>query len=108
MEMQREEFGDMTGADSRTASGDRVVTDRLAAKAHEAVDRAAEKSGAAEHEIREQAKRASEQWRRSGAAVREAAGERARQLETFIERNPLLGAGIAFFAGLAVSALLRR
>jgi ElaB/YqjD/DUF883 family membrane-anchored ribosome-binding protein len=108
MEVTRDELGDMSGADSRNAAGDRSVTDRLAARAHEAVDRAAERSGAAEHEIREQAKRASEQWRRSEARVREAAGERARQLETFIERNPLLGAGIAFVAGLALSALLRR
>ena len=108
MDIKRDEFVDTVGADSRTAAGDRAVTDRLAARAHDAVDRAAEKSGAAEVEIREQAKRASDQWRRSEARVREAAGERARQLETFIERNPLLGAGIAFFAGLAVSALLRR
>jgi ElaB/YqjD/DUF883 family membrane-anchored ribosome-binding protein len=90
------------------ADGDRAVTDRIAARAHDAVDRAAEKSGAAEHEIREQARRASEQLRRSEARVREAAGESARQVESFIERNPLMGAGIAFVAGLAISALLRR
>jgi ElaB/YqjD/DUF883 family membrane-anchored ribosome-binding protein len=105
MDMKREDMGD-GGANARGA--DRAVTDRIAARAHEAVDRAADKSGAAEHQIREKAQQASEQLRRSEERVREVAGESARQVERFLERNPLMGVGLAFVAGLAISALLRR
>lgn len=96
------------GTKQSAAATDTKTTDRLAEKAHETVDRVAERSASAEREVRDQARKASKQIHRSEEKARELASESARQVENYIEKNPLISAGIAFVAGLALSALLRR
>lgn len=85
-----------------------TTTERLAEKAHKTVDRAAERSAPTERELRDKARRASERLRESEEKARAVASDSARQVESYIERNPFMAAGIALLAGLAISALLRR
>jgi ElaB/YqjD/DUF883 family membrane-anchored ribosome-binding protein len=104
--MSSQNEGLANGGHERAAASS--TTDRLAEKAHETVDRVAERSAPAERELREQARKASERVRETEAKARDFAGDSARQLESYIERNPIMGAGVAFLAGLVVSTLLRR
>jgi ElaB/YqjD/DUF883 family membrane-anchored ribosome-binding protein len=84
------------------------ATDKFAAKAHETVDRVAERTAATERDLRERADRASARIHETEERAKAMASDTAKNLESYIERNPLMSAGIAFAAGLVLSGLLRR
>jgi ElaB/YqjD/DUF883 family membrane-anchored ribosome-binding protein len=76
--------------------------------AHETVDRVAESANYAEKEVRNAAGRAAEHAREMQEQAIAAAEENVQKARSYIEENPLMSAGIAFAAGVIISALLRR
>jgi ElaB/YqjD/DUF883 family membrane-anchored ribosome-binding protein len=92
----------------RNHSTENPTTERLAAMAHDTVDRVAESATYAEQEVRSAASRAAEQARNYGEQAKAAADENVQKARSFIEENPLMSAGIAFAAGIVFSALIRR
>jgi ElaB/YqjD/DUF883 family membrane-anchored ribosome-binding protein len=84
------------------------TTDRLASMAHETLDRVSTTANRAEHEVRGAATRAADSAKHLQARATDAANDNARMLRSYAERNPLITAGIAFAAGVLVSALVRR
>ena len=84
------------------------TSDRLASMAHETIDRVAPKANRAENEVRGAAARAADGAKLMQGQAVEAAQENVRKLRSYIESNPLTTAGIAFAAGVLVSALVRR
>jgi ElaB/YqjD/DUF883 family membrane-anchored ribosome-binding protein len=85
-----------------------TTTDRLASKAHETIDRVKETADYAEQHARDAAARTAEKAREVRDQVRQTADESYDKARTYVERNPLAAAGIAFAAGLLLSSLLRR
>jgi ElaB/YqjD/DUF883 family membrane-anchored ribosome-binding protein len=84
------------------------TSDRLASMAHETIDRVAPKANRAEHEVRGAAAKAADSARLMQGQAAQAAEENVRKLRSYIESNPLTTAGIAFAAGVLLSALVRR
>jgi ElaB/YqjD/DUF883 family membrane-anchored ribosome-binding protein len=83
------------------------TTDRLASMAHETIDRVTPKANRAENEVRGAATRAVD----TAKLMREhvgAAQDNLRKARSYAESNPLITAGIAFAAGVLLSALIRR
>lgn len=85
-----------------------ATTQRVAERAHQTIDRAAEVAAEAEESVRTSAQRATERLREGEERARESFDDSVNRLRTYVEQNPLAAAGIAFAAGLLVSALLRR
>jgi ElaB/YqjD/DUF883 family membrane-anchored ribosome-binding protein len=83
-------------------------TERLAERAHESIEGAAETAAHAEREIRRAATEAAERFRRSEAEVAELLDQNLRRVRDYIEKNPVQSAAIAFAAGVVLSSLLRR
>ncbi len=83
------------------------TTDRLASMAHETIDRVTPKANRAEHQVRGAATRAADTGKLMQEHV-EAAQENLHKARSYAESNPLITAGIAFVAGVLLSALIRR
>ena len=92
------------------ANGDSTnpTTDRLAVMAHETIDRVAVSANTAEHGVRGAAARTAETAKHARDQAVAAAGENLGNARSYIGRNPLTAAGIAFAAGALLSALIRR
>ena len=84
------------------------TTDHFAAKAHETVDSIAERAQGAEREVRKAAERTAKQARQLRDEYAETAEEGLRRAGSYLESNPLAVAGIAFVAGVLLSAMIRR
>lgn len=97
--------GNQNAAPSRRSG---QTTEHLAAKAHETVDRVARTAAEAEEEVRARAAEVARKARQSEERAMQAAEESLGKAEAYVRKNPLLSAGIAFAAGVALSALLRR
>jgi ElaB/YqjD/DUF883 family membrane-anchored ribosome-binding protein len=95
-------------AHTRGRNSDTPTTDRLASMAHDTIDRVAETANDAEREVRGAATRGAEHAREAQDHAKEVADENLRKVRSFLEDNPLLGAGIAFVAGVVLSSLIRR
>jgi ElaB/YqjD/DUF883 family membrane-anchored ribosome-binding protein len=96
---------------SQTTSSNELgssTTDRIASMAHETIDRATPKVNRAEHEVRGAAARAADGAKVLQEQAVHAAEENVRKVRSYIESNPLTTAGIAFAAGVLLSALIRR
>lgn len=91
-----------------SSNGAARTTEHLARKAHETVDRVAEKSAGAEAELRERADQGAEKLRETEERARKAAEESAEKFSGYIRENPMTSAGIAFVAGVFISSMLRR
>jgi len=88
--------------------GASTTTDHFAAKAHETVDSIAERAQGAEREVRKAAERTADQARQLRDQYAETAEEGLRQAKSYLESNPLAVVGIAFVAGVLLSAMIRR
>ncbi|MDX1538932.1 DUF883 domain-containing protein [Arsukibacterium sp.] len=96
------------GNSSKNAAINSPVTERASEAAHHAVDAMAEKAGSAEDTLRKTAassKATIDQKQEELKMQMQGSYERSKQ---FAQENPLAAAGIAFAAGMLVSALLRR
>ncbi len=78
---------------TKAKSSSHQTTEKVADRAHEAVDSAAEKAGRAEERLRE----ATEQGHDVVTAVTE-----------YVKENPLTALGLAFAAGTIFSSMTRR
>ena len=84
------------------------TTERFAAKAHETVDTIAERAQRAEREVRGAAERTTEQARQLRDEYADTAEQSLRRATSYLESNPLAVVGIAFVAGVLLSAMIRR
>ena len=84
------------------------VTENVARKAHEAVDRAAGAAGRAEERVRQAASEGEHRLRERSAEARESTERALEQFRRYTRENPLTSAGIAFVAGICLSRLLSR
>lgn len=91
-----------------TDLGNGSTTDRLASMAHDTIDRVTPKVNRAEHDVRGAAARTAEGAKHLQQQAVEATEENLRKVRSYIERNPLTTAGIAFAVGALLSALVRR
>lgn len=91
-----------------TQSNEKRTTDRVAGKAHEAVDHAAEGIGRAEDEVRERLSGAEEKVREKAQYGKERADDMLGTVGTYIRDNPYTAIGLAFAAGLLYASLRRR
>ena len=85
-----------------------ATTDHFAAKAHETVDSIAERAQSAEREVRKAAARTTKQARQLRDEYAETAEEGLERARSYLESNPLAVVGIAFVAGVLLSAMIRR
>jgi ElaB/YqjD/DUF883 family membrane-anchored ribosome-binding protein len=84
------------------------TTDRLASKGHETIDGVTPKASRAEHEIRSAATKVAESAKVMRGHAAEAAEENLRKVRSYAENNPLIAVGVAFVAGVLLTALVRR
>jgi ElaB/YqjD/DUF883 family membrane-anchored ribosome-binding protein len=95
-------------ATTRARNSENTMTDRLASMAHDTIDRVSEGANYAEREVRNAASRSADHARHVQEQAKETADEQLRKARSFFETKPLMGAGIAFVAGVILSSLLRR
>jgi ElaB/YqjD/DUF883 family membrane-anchored ribosome-binding protein len=76
--------------------------------AHDAIDRVAETANHAENGMRDATAKTSEAAKNAQREAGAAANESLQKLRSYVEENPLTTAGIAFAAGVLLSALVRR
>jgi len=88
--------------------GQRTASERVASRAHEAIDKAAASASQAEQRVREKAAMAAERARRAEQELEERMSEGVERVRNYVERNPMTAAGIAFVAGVVLSSLFRR
>jgi ElaB/YqjD/DUF883 family membrane-anchored ribosome-binding protein len=98
----------MATTDGHKGSKEPSTTDRFAAKAHETVDTIADRAQRAEREVRDAAERTVEQARELHQQYADTAERSLRRATSYVESNPLAVVGIAFVAGVLLSAMLRR
>lgn len=95
------------GQEDKTRS-EATVTEHLATKAHETVDTLAERAQRAERGVRGAAQRAAEQARDLRDEYVDTAEQGVQRAATYFESHPLAVAGVAFLAGVLLSAMIRR
>ena len=84
------------------------MTEQLASTARETIDRVTPKVNRAEQELRVAASKAADSAKLLQEHAVEAAKVKLRAVRSYAESNPLTTAGIAFAAGVLLSALIRR
>jgi ElaB/YqjD/DUF883 family membrane-anchored ribosome-binding protein len=84
------------------------VSDRLASMAHESIDRVMPKANRIEAELHDAAARTTEDVRHLEEQALDTARNGLIDAQAYIEKNPLMSAGIAFAAGALLSLLIRR
>lgn len=90
------------------AGTDDSVAQRVAGKAHEAIDRAARHAEDFETRIRSRADQAGNRLEGSGDELQEQFEASLERAEAYIREQPLKAAGVAFAVGAIASLLLRR
>lgn len=90
-----------------TRPSDHNVTERVADKAHETIDRAAERAGRAEESVRERYSDAGGRVREKARHGQRRAGDTLATLGSYIRENPLAATGLAFAVGALYSSLRR-
>jgi ElaB/YqjD/DUF883 family membrane-anchored ribosome-binding protein len=98
----------MTTTDGKETGNGSSTTQRFAAKAHETVDTIADRAQRAEREVRDAAERTVEQARQLHEQYAQSAEQGLRRATSYLESNPLAVVGIAFLAGVVLSAMIRR
>jgi ElaB/YqjD/DUF883 family membrane-anchored ribosome-binding protein len=89
-----------------TVQQDHPVTDKLQDTLHESVDTVASKVGPAEEAIREKAQSSSETLTQKRSELESTWNNSA--VKKYATENPIATAGLAFSAGMLISALLKR
>lgn len=93
---------------TKRASGNHATTDRLSERAHKSVDHLAKTAGRAETKIRKESADAEARFRDAGQRVKQRSDETVQSVSTFVRDNPVTSLGLAFSAGVLLSALRRR
>ncbi len=97
-----------TGNKIHTSNSDTSTTQKVAGAVHQAVDGAAKKAEPMEHQLREQASKASEHVGDAQAAAKLQVEQTMRTVESFVRDRPVAATGLAFAAGALAAILLRR
>lgn len=84
------------------------MTSRVAQAAHDMIDETAEKAESFEVQLREKASDAGDGVEAGQELAQQQIDESIAKVERFVKEQPVASAGIAFAAGILVSALLRR
>jgi len=84
------------------------LTDKATSAAHDAVDALSSKAAAAESGVRKGASSSAETLNEKQLAAREKLAECSSKTRQLASENPLATAGLAFAAGMLVTALFRR
>lgn len=92
----------------RNDFGTRTTSERFAEKAHRTIDEAAATASEAEREWRRAAGEAVDRVRVREEELARTVDENLGKLKTYVEKNPIQSAGLAFVAGVVLSSLLRR
>lgn len=87
---------------------DSPTTQKVAGVVHEAIDGAAKKAEPLEHQLREQANKASEHMGEAQAAAKKQVEQTMKTVEDFVRERPVAATGLAFAAGALAVILLRR
>lgn len=96
-------------ANNKTNSGlNSPVTEKASDAAHHAVDAMAVKAAAAEDSLRKTAASSQETLAHKQEEIKQQLQSGYSKSREFAAQNPVAAAGIAFAAGMLVSALLRR
>jgi len=98
----------LTGNKIFSTHSDSPTTQKVAGVAHEAIDGAAKKAEPLEHELREQAHKASEHMGEAQAAAKQQVEQTLKTIESFIRDRPVAATGLAFAAGALAVIILRR
>ncbi len=93
---------------SNTAQVEAPFTEKATEAAHHAVDALSSRAASAEHSVRQGASSSAKTLSEKQAAARAKISEYGGKTRQFAAENPLATAGIAFAAGMLVTALLRR
>jgi ElaB/YqjD/DUF883 family membrane-anchored ribosome-binding protein len=84
------------------------ASERLASAAHDTIDRVADTAARAERDVRDGAAKIANKVRESEDHAMEATDATLKAARAYVRENPIISAGIAFAAGIALSGLLRR
>lgn len=94
--------------DPKAAHSEAPFTDKATSAAHDAVDALSTRAATAEHNIREGASSSAETLSEKQKIAREKLTQYSGRTRQLASENPLATAGVAFAAGMLVSALIRR
>jgi len=97
-----------SSADTKAAQVEAPFTEKATEAAHHAVDALSSRAASAEHSVREGATNSAKTLSEKQAVAREKINEYSGKTRQLASENPLATAGIAFSAGMLVSALIRR
>jgi ElaB/YqjD/DUF883 family membrane-anchored ribosome-binding protein len=84
------------------------TADRVASSAHETIDRVTAESNGGVDELRAAATKVGDSAKVLQEHAVQAARDKVREVRSYAESNPLTAAGIAFAAGVLLTALIRR
>lgn len=84
------------------------TTSRVAKAAHDVIEDTAAKAEPVELQLREKASSAGDKVEETQAKAQAQIEQSLATIESFVKEKPVASAGIAFAAGILVSALLRR
>jgi ElaB/YqjD/DUF883 family membrane-anchored ribosome-binding protein len=83
-------------------------SERLAQVIHDAVDRVSEQVAEAEQRVRQAGEEARAKVAATQRSARTSAREAEHAVERYVDQHPWTALGVAFGAGIIISALLRR
>ena len=97
-----------TSTAENTSAQDAPTTDKARRAAHEAVEAASEKAGDFERRIRDESEKIGRKLSEERGEVTESVEDTLKQVESYIRREPVKAAGMAFAAGALAALILRR
>ncbi|MEL6368500.1 MAG: hypothetical protein AAFR91_08070 [Pseudomonadota bacterium] len=102
------ELNHPNGAERLTESSAETSTvGKAATRAHELIDKAADRLAHVEQQLRDKADQTGESLERKQQAATERFDEALRQAEGFVREKPLTAAAVAFAAGILTTKLFR-
>lgn len=96
-----------TTAEDRTVH-EAPTTDKARRAAHEAVDVASEKASDFERKVRDESEKIGNKLSEEREEITESVEETMKKVESYIRREPVKAAGMAFAAGALAALILRR
>ena len=97
-----------SSANSNAAQVEAPFTEKATEAAHHAVDALSTRAASAEHSVRQGASSSAQTLSEKQAVARAKINEYSGKTRQLASENPLATAGIAFAAGMLVTALIRR
>ena len=93
---------------AKSEANSHQTTEAMARTAHEAVDKVADSAAHAEERIRKAGAAAQENLKAGSERARMKSSELTGEVREYVNDHPLAALGIAFAAGMFISAMMRR